>query len=226
MCAKCLSRDGKVGDLDIAIRASGDSPERIPEWAKIRHFLRNRFGDSQSYAGLWERCVGWLQAEHNLLPEDYLRMSITELLNLLSRQVEIVPTEKQPKKATVNERKAGVPALAEEKPTLEAGEPRQTPIDTKALIVAALNEHHGYSNGNCKKDVGHVGVNKLAKYLSLSPSTVSVFFKKEFGGHDNYRIGCGNLGNLAKALKILNGELTPGILYNSLGDNDGNLADE
>jgi len=45
-----------------------------------------------------------MQAEHNLLPEDYLRMSITELLNLLSRQVEVGPAGKQPKKATVNER--------------------------------------------------------------------------------------------------------------------------
>jgi len=97
--------------------------------------------------------------------------------------------------------------------------------DSKALIIAALNEHHQYSNGVCE-DVGHVGVNKLARHLKLSPSTVSGFFKTAFDGHDKYKIACGNLGNLAYSLKMLNGELMPSILYNPLGDNAGNLADE
>ncbi len=97
--------------------------------------------------------------------------------------------------------------------------------NTKSLIIAALNEHHQYSNGECE-DVGHVGVNKLACHLKLSPSTVSGFFKTEFGGHAKYRRACSDTRTLAKAFVILNGELTPGILYNSLGDNDGNLADE
>ncbi len=97
--------------------------------------------------------------------------------------------------------------------------------NTKMLIIAALTEHHQYSNGRCE-DVGHAGVNKLAKHLEISPSTVSGFFKTEFGGHDKYKIACGNLGNLANSLKILNGDLTPKILFYSLGDNDRNLADE
>jgi len=97
--------------------------------------------------------------------------------------------------------------------------------ESKALIIAALNGHHQYCNGACE-DVGHVGVNKLARYLKLSPSTISGFFKTEFGGHDKYRIACGNLENLAYSLKMLNGELRPSILFNPLGDNAGNLADE
>jgi len=95
---------------------------------------------------------------------------------------------------------------------------------TKDLIVAALNEHHQYSNGRCE-DAGHAGVNKLARHLKISPSTVSGFFRTEFDGHDKYKMACGDVGNLANALKILNGELTPSILSNPLGDNDGNLAD-
>lgn len=97
--------------------------------------------------------------------------------------------------------------------------------NTKALIIAALNEHHQYSNGRCE-DVGHAGVNKLAKHLGISPSTVSGFFKTEFGGHDKYRWACSDTGKLAKAFAILNDELTPGILYNSFRENDGNLAGE
>jgi len=33
-------------------------------------------------------------------------------------------------------------------------------------------------------------VNKLVRYLNLSPSTVSGFFKAEFGGHNKYKIAC------------------------------------
>jgi len=97
--------------------------------------------------------------------------------------------------------------------------------DKRLLIIAALNEHHQYSDG-VREDVGHVGVNKLARHLNLSPSTVSAFFKKEFNGHDKYKIACGNLGNLANSLKILNGDLSPHILFNPLGDNDSTQADK
>jgi len=102
---------------------------------------------------------------------------------------------------------------------------KKADTDTKTLIIAALNEYHQYSKGRCE-DVGHVGVNKLADQLKLSSGTVSGFFKKEFGGHNKYKIACGNLRNLAYSLKILNGDLPPSILFNALGDNVDNLADE
>jgi len=83
--------------------------------------------------------------------------------------------------------------------------------NSSTLIIAALNEHHQYSNGECE-DVGHAGVNKLARHLEISPSTVSAFFKTEFGGHDKYRRACGDIELLEKAMKLLNGDVPPSAL--------------
>ena len=82
VCHDCLSPTGKLADLDIAIRASGDSPERIPEWPGIRHCLRKRFGHNLSGAELWERFTDLLRAEGRLQPNDYLRMPLYQVRDL------------------------------------------------------------------------------------------------------------------------------------------------
>jgi hypothetical protein len=47
-----------------------------------------------------------------------------------------------------------------------------------------------------------------------SSSTVSGFFKKEFKGHGQYRALCRrSLSDLVNALKMLNGEFSPHLLY-------------
>ena len=79
-CHKCRSPSGKVADLDIAIRASGDNPARINAWPAIRHLLRKRFGADLSDKELWERCTDWLQAEGRLTPNDYLVLPLDQLL--------------------------------------------------------------------------------------------------------------------------------------------------
>lgn len=63
VCHECRSPKGKLADLDIAIRAKGDSPERIgADWKAIRHLLRQEFGDRHSNEELWERFTDCLQA--------------------------------------------------------------------------------------------------------------------------------------------------------------------
>jgi hypothetical protein len=71
-CHDCRSPKGKIADLDVAVRASGDNPERIGDWPVIRHLLRKRFGEDRSDTELWERCTDWLRAEGRLAPNDYL----------------------------------------------------------------------------------------------------------------------------------------------------------
>ena len=85
-CKSCRSISGKVADLDIAIRASGDNPERINEWAVIRHFLRKRFGEDLCEVDLWERCTDWLRAK-GLSPNEYSILSLEELRRLIEDEI-------------------------------------------------------------------------------------------------------------------------------------------
>lgn len=79
-----LSMKGKIFDLDIALRASGDTPERIREWPAIRHQLRKWFGHNLSDIELWERCMDWLKFEVFLDIEELLDCSLTDLLKSLA----------------------------------------------------------------------------------------------------------------------------------------------
>lgn len=82
-CHDCRSSKGKVADLDIAIRASGDNPQRITDWPVIRHLLRRRFGEDRLDTELWERCTDWLRAEGGLTPNDYLAQPMSYLQSVL-----------------------------------------------------------------------------------------------------------------------------------------------
>ncbi len=77
-CSLCRSPRGKIADLDIAIRASGDSPDRIPEWPAIRHRLRARFGSNLSSSELWERFKD-LMDSGSIDPELYLKAPVATL---------------------------------------------------------------------------------------------------------------------------------------------------
>lgn len=81
-CNDCRSPKGKLSDLYIAIHASGDSPDRIPEWPTIRAFLRDAFGPDRTNEQLWElmtdrlRVDGWDE-------ERWLRTRYDQFIELL-----------------------------------------------------------------------------------------------------------------------------------------------
>jgi hypothetical protein len=96
---------------------------------------------------------------------------------------------------------------------------------TRVKIIAALTKHHQYANGSCL-NTEPIGVNKLARLANVAPSSVTAFFKKEFGrekepggdektdGHRRYQIlCCRNAADLVAALKLLNGEYSPRLLF-------------
>ena len=58
-----------------------------------------------------------------------------------------------------------------------------------------------------------VGNNELARLAGVSDSTASAFFSEKFQGHTKYRALCPDTGKLAAALKLLNGEFAPYLLY-------------
>jgi hypothetical protein len=95
----------------------------------------------------------------------------------------------------------------------------------RAKLITALTKHHQYAGGCLNLEP--IGNNELAKVAQVSPSTASEFFVKEFKGHDKYKaLCCQGAGGLVNALKILNGEFSPHILYGKRPDNEDDRDDE
>jgi hypothetical protein len=88
---------------------------------------------------------------------------------------------------------------------------------TKTKIVSFLVTHHQYYNGSCGNFVP-VGVRELERKAVVSRGSVSKFFKAQFGSHKKYKLACCDRGKLGHSLRILNGDLTPSILFNRLDD--------
>ncbi len=83
-CHDCRSQKGKLADLNIAIQAPADAPQRIDEWPAIRHLLRQIFRDDISESELWERCTDWLKASGQ---KDYLSIPLCDLQQMLEHEL-------------------------------------------------------------------------------------------------------------------------------------------
>ncbi len=83
--------------------------------------------------------------------------------------------------------------------------------DAKSKLVAALTQHHKYSEGACL-NMEAVGNNELARLARVGTGTASEFFKTHFKGLNKYRACCRDSSKLIASLKLLNGEFTPAIL--------------
>lgn len=87
-CYECRSPSGKLADLRIAIEATGDTPDRILEWPKIRYLLRKRYGADHSDEELWELFRDWLIFELGLIPDEYLHLRLSDVIRLLQDDFE------------------------------------------------------------------------------------------------------------------------------------------
>jgi hypothetical protein len=106
-----------------------------------------------------------------------------------------IPTENSP----------AVPTDPAPKRSTERGEGR-------AKLIAALTKHHQYADGGCL-NLEPIGNNELARLAEVAKRTASAFFDKEFQGHAKYKALCADSGRLVAALKLLNGEYAPHLLY-------------
>ena len=97
--------------------------------------------------------------------------------------------------------------------------------EARIKIISGLTKHHGYQNGSCSNSEPVVG-NQLARDVEVSNGSVSNFFKKEFGGHSKYRAVCHHSQKLVGALKLLNNEYTPNILFGRNPPNEGDAHDD
>jgi hypothetical protein len=92
----------------------------------------------------------------------------------------------------------------------------------RAKLIAALTKHHDYADGGAL-NLDPIGNNALADLAVVDKATASAFFKKEFGGHEKYKVACRDANTLVTALKLLNGEFAPHLLFGSRppGESDG-----
>lgn len=131
-CFSCRSPAGKIAELDIAIRASGDNPERISNWPAIRHLLRKRFGDLNSNAELWERCTDWLRADFQLMPDEYLNVPLGNLQELLQHGFATI-TSTQLNFVEDQHQVAASPRVVIERPQLNASETSSQVLDLNQI---------------------------------------------------------------------------------------------
>lgn len=96
------------------------------------------------------------------------------------------------------------------------------PGSAQAKIEGYLCAHHGYSSGKCT-NYEPLGVRKLAGEAGVAPGSVTNFFNLIFmgdpevtGGHDRYKQACHDGQKLDTSLKLLSGDMTPHVLWNSL----------
>jgi len=111
--------------------------------------------------------------------------------------------------------------------TAPAKKPKRStvPGEAREKIIAALTKHHEYADGGCLNPEP-IGNNELARQVDVSVSTASKFFKEEFEGHTKYRALCGDATRLVAALKLLNQEFSPHLLFGSKPPGEDNREDE
>ncbi len=130
----------------------------------------------------------------------------------LNRPQTKVSTESQyqlsddcPAASTTRQPTVPAPISPKSKRSTERGEAR-----TK--LIAALTKHHKYADDGCL-NLEPIGNNKLARNADVDQATASAFFKSEFMGHAKYRATCQDAKLLVTALKMLNGDYSPHLLY-------------
>ena len=97
--------------------------------------------------------------------------------------------------------------------------------DARTKLIAALTLHHQYSDGSCLNWTP-IGNNELARKADVDKSTASVFFGNSFKGHRKYAAACRHKANLLNALKMLNDEFPPWLLYGSTPPGEGGRDDK
>jgi hypothetical protein len=84
--------------------------------------------------------------------------------------------------------------------------------EARMKLIAALTKHHKYEDGSCL-NMQPIGNNALARMARVDQATASAIFKREFLDHGKYKVTCFDERRLAAALKLLNAEFSPHILY-------------
>jgi hypothetical protein len=135
--------------------------------------------------------------------ENYAQVAATALLELESVMTLPPPAVTEEPQIPANEPPG--PRLAKRKRSTERG-------DARAKLIAALTRHHRYADGSCL-NLEPIGNNELARRAEVDQATASFFFRQKFNGHGKYKAACADASVLVAALRLLNGEFPPHLLY-------------
>ena len=134
-------------------------------------------------------------------------------------RVEFALLERRP--AAGADQSGGTPAAGgEATPVMTAKKRSTVKGEARTKIISGLTEHHQYDNGSCGS-FDPIGVNRFAKRIDVSPSQLSTFLKKQFGGYKKYRAICiRDTARLVAALKFLNDEYSAHKLFGDTPPDD------
>ncbi len=176
-------------------------------------------GDARAYQLLLRRA--------SELPESYAD-TLRDWLSSARKNPHIVVTSSLPKDerngavtTSIDDKgaKNEIPSTKETESANSSGvnKPKRSTVkgEGQVKLIAALSKHHEYADGSCLYQEP-IGNNALARLAGVSGSTASTFFEKEFGGLKKYEAICSDVSRLITALKLLNQEFSPHILF---GDN-------
>jgi hypothetical protein len=97
--------------------------------------------------------------------------------------------------------------------------------DARLKIIAALIQYHRYEGGICT-NLEPIGVHALARKAKVGKSSVSRFFQNNFRGHNKYKMHCRDTTSLGMALKLLNQEFAPYVLFGRSPPGEAERSDE
>ncbi len=202
-------------DWDVQARYIDDSLNRVS----------NRLNDLLELSGI-------KSGRAPLTAADFLTQSPRQLVDYSLREIKttyLAYTTRYPSAA-------GQPQVRqdpEKSVNVNSSEKSQRPVSTiktkrstqngeaRIKIIAALAMCHEYDGESCLR-TNPVGNNELARRARAAESTVSKFFKDEFGGRDGYLRACQDVSKLIASLRVLNNELRP---RNFLGRLSGGEVD-
>jgi len=195
-------------------------PQRCPPWFFFWGILRSREGVHVSKRNAKSRVVQYRpRAVHEVLaPIETAVRLVNKPVEDLLRALDLVPSISE------NGDEVKPPTVvqqAHDAEKLQFGEPRQTASssakktprrrkkgEAEAILVSALCEWHGFSDGGCNR-TEPIEVSELARRCNMARSTVSAFFARCFKGHGQYRRRCCKTSDLIFSLQLLRGEVRP-----------------
>jgi hypothetical protein len=199
---------GKHSRIQLGAHVSGARARllAIPGFTELREWARSEWGEEICFA-TGRRIVDTLveRSRGRLSTHAVEGLSLPEAVARLTALRGELPGAHDPEK-----RGDPAPTVATQpapKRSTERGEGR-------AKLIAALTKHHQYADGGCL-NLEPISNNQLARLAGVAKRTASAFFKKEFDGHSKYRAGCADARRLGAALRLLNGEFAPHLLYGS-----------
>ncbi len=211
---------GLFGQLAESIRAAIENPESRQRWQQcIEEISRRKTAARDELAARHfpepESIEDWVHLARivEIPPESIDKLTATDIFDAAMAWADRQQIKARLVAETNAAVKGGAPAEPASDPrTLKKPKRSTERGEARIKLISALTKHHEYADGGCLK-LEPIGNNELARLAGVDQATASAFFQQQFKGHGKYKAVCGDVATLIAALKILNGEFSPHLLY-------------